>query len=322
LSHENATVRDWTDILARIRFGVVRIDKRNTVAGSAIKAVAGRLADYADSDGSRIRPGLARVALDLELSYETVKRAVGVLTRIGLLRLVHAAARRGDANVYRLAIPGDLIERVEVWTPAKQALEISRINETKKGRRRATDDAPDPGPQGSQRPAESGQERPPAERSAPSVPVDNSHPQSAQRPAEEYGDDGAAGRSAPAQAEPQGAQLLSRRALSAPPPTTDLTTTETDHPDHDVRTAVTGPRATGPGNQDPISRGVIPAPRTAPAAASFVATLTADDPPPDREPCRPGLGWCVPCYATGHIVLASDPTASLCVTHTRERIPA
>jgi hypothetical protein len=269
---EDATVRDWTDILARIRFGVVRIDKRNTVAGSAIKAVAGRLADYADSDGSRVRPGLARVALDLELSYETVKRAVSVLVKARLLRLVHAAARRGDANVYRLTIPEDLIDRVDVWSPAKQALEIARINESRKGRRRTTEGSPDSDPQGAQRPADTRQERTPAGRSTPSGHTDSHDPQGAKRPAAACDATEPAGRSALANSEPLGAQRSHRWALSAPPPTNDLTTTETDQQMADLRTDGELSRVSPPDDQDPESRD---------------DSTAKPAPPPGPKRCRP-----------------------------------
>lgn len=94
---ERATVREWTEVLARVRFGTVKVAGRN-IAGSRIKLVAARLADYADSDGSRVRPGLPRIAVDCEVDYSSAKRCVQHLVRLGLLRLVRPGARLGRVS--------------------------------------------------------------------------------------------------------------------------------------------------------------------------------------------------------------------------------
>jgi hypothetical protein len=144
---DSASARDWTDTLARIRIGTVRVAGKS-VSGSAIKTVAERMARYGDADGSRVRPGIARLAVDLEMSYGTAKRAVQWLHGVGLLRLVQAASRPGHADVYQLALPVDLLERVEVWTPARHSLEVGRVREANRGRygsvrRRGPDPDPD-----------------------------------------------------------------------------------------------------------------------------------------------------------------------------------
>ena len=135
IDQENATVREWTDLLARIRFGTVKVAGK-TVRGAAIKAVGYRAANYADSDGSRVRPGLPRLAVDLEIDHGTAKRAMQVLVRTGLLRLVRPGARPGHADEYQLTIPADLLDRddIEVWSPARQRLEIERVRERTRGR--------------------------------------------------------------------------------------------------------------------------------------------------------------------------------------------
>src|SRR5690606_37306286 len=116
IDQENATVREWSDLLARIRFGTVKVAGK-TVRGATIKAVGYRAANYADSDGSRVRPGLPRLAVDLEIDHGTAKRAMQVLVRTGLLRLVRPGARPGHADEYQLTIPADLLDRddIEVW---------------------------------------------------------------------------------------------------------------------------------------------------------------------------------------------------------------
>ncbi|WP_317794075.1 hypothetical protein [Actinoplanes sichuanensis] len=85
------TVREWTDILARIRFGTVTIAGK-TYSAARIKLVAHRLATYADHDGTRIHPGIARLAVDLEIEYRTVRDTLTLLRRLGLLQLVRPAA--------------------------------------------------------------------------------------------------------------------------------------------------------------------------------------------------------------------------------------
>lgn len=144
---EHATVRVWTDLLARIRFGTVEVAGKK-IRGALIKAVAYRAANYADSNGTRVRPGLPRLAVDLEIEHGTAKRAMQVLVRVGLLRLVHAGARPGLADEYRLTIPADLLDRddVEVWSPAQQLLEIERVRRKTRGRyAKSAPTDPDPG---------------------------------------------------------------------------------------------------------------------------------------------------------------------------------
>jgi hypothetical protein len=183
---DHATVREWTDILARARIGTVEVAGKKITAAS-VKAVAGRLAAYADSDGTRVRPGLARVAVDLELSYDVVKRAVRYLAQLGLLRLVRsgAGARIGYADEYRLTIPVDLLERLDVWTPAQHRLEMERVRERARGRARRTPD-PDPDPGGMQ-------DAPNAGDTVTRIPVDNSRMQVTQSPALPSVDDANAG---------------------------------------------------------------------------------------------------------------------------------
>lgn len=125
---ENSGVRHWTDLLARIRFGTQVVNGRK-VTSATIKAVGNRLASYADfRTGGRVRPGLARLAIDLEISHTTTKAAVAVLRRVGLLRLVSAGSRH-DAATYQLVIPADLLERtdIEVLSPAAHDLAVARI---------------------------------------------------------------------------------------------------------------------------------------------------------------------------------------------------
>jgi hypothetical protein len=228
LHHDDrATVREWTDVLARVRFGTVEVAGKN-VTGARIKAVAGRLANYADSDGSRVRPGIARIAVDLETDYVTVKRAVQYLGRVGLLRKVRAGSKAGHADEYQLAIPVDLLDRedLEVWSPTRHAREIERVANANRGRYSRRKPAPDPDDlRVPEVPAETDLRVPPVPAEAPS-------------------DAGPAGASGTDISRPAGASRTDLQVPQAPATYQDLDTTTTDHPDGDLGAAVTGPRAT------------------------------------------------------------------------------
>ncbi|BEL05708.1 hypothetical protein Q0Z83_038990 [Actinoplanes sichuanensis] len=151
------TVREWTDILARIRFGTVTIAGK-TYSAARIKLVAHRLATYADHDGTRIHPGIARLAVDLEIEYRTVRDTLTLLRRLGLLQLVRPAAGHRRADEYRLTLPTDLLDRddLEVWTPTHHTQQAQAVRDTHRGtpRTRPTttctrgpqDPTPDPTP--------------------------------------------------------------------------------------------------------------------------------------------------------------------------------
>ncbi|WP_199514268.1 hypothetical protein [Nucisporomicrobium flavum] len=225
---ERATVREWTDVLARVRFGTVKVAGRN-VAGARIKAVAARLADYADSDGSRVRPGIARIAVDLESDYSSVKRAVQYLVRVGLLSLVRAGTAAGRADEYQLSIPASLTDELEVWSPARHHLETDRVRQANRGRYKKANPTADP-----------------ENLRLPHAPADdetNSGPrvhQASADPADSVASAGASGTDFPA---PAGASGTDLRVHQAPATEQDLDTTTTEPTDGDVCTAITGPRA-------------------------------------------------------------------------------
>jgi hypothetical protein len=118
------TLRQWTDVVRRVRLG------RTT------KAVALMLATYADNDGSRVFPGVARLAVDCELTYNVVQSALAALRAAGLIEVVRKAARRGQADEYRLILAVDILDRVEVLTPAQVAVAAARLAEQRRGRHR------------------------------------------------------------------------------------------------------------------------------------------------------------------------------------------
>jgi hypothetical protein len=131
-----ANFRDWVEILARIRFGKVTIAGK-TYRGAIVKAIAGRLACYADHDGTRVRPGIVRLAVDEEVTYRTARDVVAYLRQIGLLHLVRSGGRL-RADEFRLSLPVDLLERddLEVWSPTRQRREIELAQEAHRGGRK------------------------------------------------------------------------------------------------------------------------------------------------------------------------------------------
>lgn len=128
---EAATVREWTDLLRRVRFGAnVRVPGVSRgVRGSTVRAVALMLATYADGDGSRVFPGTARLSVACEMDYRTIKRCLSVLRHLGLITPVRQVRRRGHAEEYQLTIPVDLLERLEVLSPRQMEEEVERIRE-------------------------------------------------------------------------------------------------------------------------------------------------------------------------------------------------
>jgi hypothetical protein len=239
-----ATVREWTDILARIRFGTVKVGTR-AITGARIKLVAARLADYADSDGTRVRPGLARLSLDVEIDYRTAKASVAYLRSIGLLHLVRAGSRNG-ADEYRLSLPVDLLERddLEVWSPSRQRLEIERLSDTHRRTSRSPRGGPGSGvSQGHPAPVND------TARQGHPAPVLGSYPQARRgqgapvKAPEDAPKTGAGGTSRPTKT---GAGQAARQGQAAPATDQDLSTTTTDHSGEDFSETVTTPGAPGP----------------------------------------------------------------------------
>jgi Helix-turn-helix domain len=121
---EGAAVYEWVSVIRRARLG------------PTVTAVALMIATYADPDGTHVYPGIARLAVQAELDYRTVRRAVAALRAAGLIEMVRRGARRsGRSDEYRLILAVDLLERCEVPTPAAERLAIEGV--TAAARRRA-----------------------------------------------------------------------------------------------------------------------------------------------------------------------------------------
>lgn len=204
-----AGVRDWTLVVRRAQLG------RTT------KAVAILLATYADSDGTRVRPGIARIAIELEIGYNTAKAAMAELRTAGLIECVHKATRRGESDEYRLIMAADLLDRIEVWSPGQVSVAIERTKAQKRGKHRSKG-GPEP------------VDLQPTERAADEGDL---------RPAEQAADEEPAARLLDGNQAPAARLSDTCGPPGAPPPTTDLVTTATDHSDNGLRTAAHGPRA-------------------------------------------------------------------------------
>lgn len=84
------------------------------------KLVALILATYADSDGTRVWPGVDRLGYVTGSHKATVIRHLNALRAYGLITRVRQGDRaRGNADEYRLTVPTDLAER-ELLPPEEQ----------------------------------------------------------------------------------------------------------------------------------------------------------------------------------------------------------
>jgi hypothetical protein len=281
-SEHGASVHTWTELVSRIRFGSQKALGK-TVSGARIHAVADRLARYAThKTGRDIRPGLARVAVDLEMDYRTVKAAVAVLVRVGLLHLVAEGERRGDADEYQLVIPVDLMDRedVDMWSPARYRLEVDRCREKVRGKYRPATDLR--GPDGPQADSSAGASRAGNEPSA-----------GAGGAADEPDEPTSAGASRAAEPSSAGASRANLRPYRPPPPISDHVGTCDQPNPGDVRTAVTGPRASGVDDEpdSPLEETTDPppaAPRGCPQHGPAMAAGRRPDGQPRCPLCRKG----------------------------------
>lgn len=127
-----ASVRDWLSVVRRARLG------RTT------KSVAWVLALRADSDGTRIFPGIARLSVECELSPKVVKEALRALREAGLVAVVRAASVAGDATEYRLVLD-DVLSHVDVPDPGVHDAAIRAVADQLRGKwRPKLQGTPDP----------------------------------------------------------------------------------------------------------------------------------------------------------------------------------
>jgi hypothetical protein len=114
MADHGATVNEWVNVVRRARL------PRTT------KLVALTLASYANPDGTRIYPSIARLVVQCRIRYSTCRRAIADLRSAGLLELVTRGGR-GRSNEYRLILSVDLLERWDVPSPDEERSEIDAI---------------------------------------------------------------------------------------------------------------------------------------------------------------------------------------------------
>lgn len=101
-----ATVGAWNALVRRARIGRDR------------KVAALILSSYADADGTGIRCGVARLAVDMECSYRTARRYLGWLRKVGLIEVMQPGNRRRKrSDVYRLILHPDILETLDIPNP-------------------------------------------------------------------------------------------------------------------------------------------------------------------------------------------------------------
>jgi hypothetical protein len=148
---------EWEQIIRRSRLGAVvagsgRVGKngkptKGGMSGTTFTGIALGWASYANDRGREIWPGDATVAVDLETSIAAVRQVRKALLRLGLLEFVcRRHGIRGDE--YRLTLPADLLEVVEVLTPAQHKVVANRLRDAARGKPGGSGGLPEPGSPG------------------------------------------------------------------------------------------------------------------------------------------------------------------------------
>lgn len=106
-AHElGVSVGAWNALVRRARMGRER------------KVACLVVSSYARANGTGIHCGVARLAVDLEVSHRTARRYLAWLRGIGLIELVRPGnRRRGLSDEYRLILGPDILEDLDVPDP-------------------------------------------------------------------------------------------------------------------------------------------------------------------------------------------------------------
>ena len=115
-----ATVSEWLSVVRRARLG------------RTVKGIAYALATRCNNDGTRLFTGIARLAVECEVTPKVMKQTLRTLREVGLIELVHASRTLGETNEYRLTLPPE--GRLVVPTPAAHDLEIARVSASLRGK--------------------------------------------------------------------------------------------------------------------------------------------------------------------------------------------
>jgi hypothetical protein len=116
LSNEAVVV---TELKPEGRYEWERIVRRVQMPATA-KLVAFTIATYADKGGNNVRPGVARLAAVSCLSERSVRSGLTCLRELGLVERTVSGSANGMRRLtdeYRLTVPADLLERVDLLPP-------------------------------------------------------------------------------------------------------------------------------------------------------------------------------------------------------------
>ncbi|WP_165945711.1 hypothetical protein [Micromonospora sp. KC606] len=256
---------EWEQIIMRARLGgLITGNGRGTrggVSGAAFMAVALVWSGHADPDGTNIWPGDATVAVEAEVGLKVAQAVKRKMIEIGLTEKVRSRSRRQHrGDEYRLTLPTDLLDRVEVLTPA--ALKLAAIAEYEKQR--------------GKRGGSTGPLREPVGQTAVGGPPEPPHDDS---PETRGGSDGPTnpargGSGGPAVGGPPDRDTTQDRASYGPTPAEDK-----------PRTAVTGPRA--PETEEPDSEVEVEQRTARPRGCADHGRAFASGHRPDGQPACP-----------------------------------
>lgn len=113
-----AGINEWVEII------------RRAPLNQTTKLVALLVASYANPDGTRIYPGLARLSVDAGIDFRTAQRALKTLRDVELIEVAKRGnRRRGQSDQYRLIIGANLLEHVELPSADDYAESIRSLRE-------------------------------------------------------------------------------------------------------------------------------------------------------------------------------------------------
>ena len=125
-----AKVNVWVNIVRRARLH------------ATTKCIALLMASYANPDGTSIYPGVALLAVQSGYSYRTVQRELARLRAIGLVEnMPRTGVRRSWSTPYRLILAADLLEKVDVPSPATEKAVVDNLAARYRGKHRKANSA-------------------------------------------------------------------------------------------------------------------------------------------------------------------------------------